>query len=78
MTRSFYTVKEVAGALAVSVATAHRLLDAGEIPSTYCGKLRRVPKVDFDSYVEAITEDARAQQSERRTAPHRARIYRTA
>lgn len=76
MTRDFYTAREIAARIGVSVATAHRLLDAGELPSAYFGKLRRVPKVDFEQWLEAKIEDARAHQRQRKVVPIHARINR--
>lgn len=74
MKREFYTVKEVAAALAISYRQTHRLLDAGELPSAYFGRLRRVPADDFDAYLLALKEDARARQQSRKVVPLHARL----
>ena len=75
MIRDFYKAKEVAERLGLSTATVHRMLDAGELPSAYFGKLRRVPREDFDAYLEAKKEDARAHQRQRKVVPIHARVH---
>ena len=72
--KAFYAVKEVAAMCGLSIATVHRLLDAGELPWTYFGKQRRIPREDFDAYLAAKREDARASQRNRKVVPFHARI----
>lgn len=74
MNKDFYKAREVAERIGVSTATVHRMLDAGELPSAYFGKLRRVPKADFEQWLDAKVEDARAHQRQRKVVPIHARI----
>jgi excisionase family DNA binding protein len=65
MTPAFVTVKTAAAALAISPRQVHRLLDYGELPSVYIGRLRRIPVAAFTRYLSALDHEAEADQRRR-------------
>lgn len=50
--KDYYTMKQMAGILDVSVTTVLRLLRKDEIKSYRIGSLWRVKKIDFNTYLE--------------------------
>jgi excisionase family DNA binding protein len=60
MTPAFITVNTVAAALAISPRQVHRMLDYGELPSVYVGRLRRIPATAFERYLVALDQQAEA------------------
>jgi excisionase family DNA binding protein len=50
------TLKEIASKLNISIRSAYRLADKGEIPAKKIGKVWRVDPVKFDDYLKTDWE----------------------
>jgi putative molybdopterin biosynthesis protein len=50
-TKEFYSPEEIAERLQVNKMTVYRLLTRGELPYYQIGKLKRISRGDFDTYL---------------------------
>ncbi|GIV18646.1 MAG: hypothetical protein KatS3mg023_0397 [Armatimonadota bacterium] len=64
--RDFLNLRDVARALGVCEATARKLLNSGELPSVYLGGRRRVPRLAFERWFEAMQSVEVGRQHENR------------
>ena len=65
----FYTVPEIAEILRISRPTAYKLLASGELPCVHFGKVKRIPKDDFDLWVKTKIEDQQGEVQNRKAIP---------
>ena len=65
----FYTVPEIAGILRRSRPTADKWLASGELPGVHFGKVKRIPKDDFDLWVKTKIEDQQGEVQNRKAIP---------
>ena len=53
MDEPFLTVAEIAALLKVNPMTIRNWISSGELPAMHVGRRVRIPRVDFDRFVEA-------------------------
>lgn len=68
--RELYTIPETMRAMHVSRDTVYKLMDAGELPTVYIGRARRIRHADIVAYIDAHVDGngkpARARARKRR------------
>ena len=65
----FYTIPEIGKILRISRPTVEKLLASGELPCVHFGKVKRIPKDEFDIFVKTKLEDQRGEVQNRKVVP---------